>query len=97
MANLSGYRMTAGKWLWTSVTVKRISCVPGIRSEIARCAVICGADDFVSIALGTRMKTAWPATFLDLSAGIPSHDRFNATVAAAGWNDNYRLEIPSGS
>ena len=45
---------------------------------IALCAVICGADDFVAIALWGRTKQKWLAKFLDLSAGIPSHDRFNA-------------------
>ena len=49
---------------------------------IALCAVMCGADDFVSIALWARTKKKWLAKFLDLSAGIPSHDRFNAVLAA---------------
>ena len=45
---------------------------------IAICAVICGADDFVAIANFGQKKKAWFEKFLDLSAGIPSHDRFNA-------------------
>lgn len=45
---------------------------------IALCAVIAGADDFVTIAAWGRQKRAWLARFLDLSGGIPSHDRFNA-------------------
>lgn len=49
---------------------------------IALCAVICGADDFVSIAAWARMKKDWLSKFLDLSNGIPSHDRFNAVLAA---------------
>lgn len=49
---------------------------------IALCAVICGADDFVSIAAWGRMKRDWLAKLLDLSSGIPSHDRFNAILAA---------------
>ncbi len=49
---------------------------------IALCAVICGADDFVSIAKWGVVKKEWLARFLDLSAGIPSHDRFNAIFAA---------------
>jgi len=49
---------------------------------IAICAVVCGADDFVSIAGWARIKKEWLAKFLDLSAGIPSHDRFNAVLAA---------------
>lgn len=46
------------------------------------CAVICGADDFVAIAKWARTKQDWLSRFLDLSAGIPSHDRFNAVLGA---------------
>lgn len=49
---------------------------------IALCAVISGADDFVSIAEYGKQKQKWLAGFLDLSAGIPSHDRFNAILGA---------------
>src|SRR5262245_48710676 len=49
---------------------------------IALCAVIAGADDFVTIAAWARQKRAWLARFLDLSNGIPSHDRFNAIFKA---------------
>jgi predicted transposase YbfD/YdcC len=49
---------------------------------IAICAVICGADDFVAIAAFGKKKQHWFSRFLDLSAGIPSHDRFNAILAA---------------
>jgi predicted transposase YbfD/YdcC len=49
---------------------------------IAVCAVICGADDFVAIAKFGRTKRRWFAKFLDLTNGIPSHDRFNAILAA---------------
>jgi len=49
---------------------------------IAICAVICGADDFVAIAEFGNKKRHWLARLLDLSAGIPSHDRFNAILAA---------------
>ena len=45
---------------------------------IALCAVIAGADDFVAIADWARQKRDWLGQFLDLSDGIPSHDRFNA-------------------
>ena len=37
---------------------------------------ICGADDFVVIADFGKTKRKWFARFLDLSNGIPSHDRF---------------------
>ena len=49
---------------------------------IAICAVVAGADDFVSIAEYGRKKRKWLSLFLDLSAGIPSHDRFNAILGA---------------
>ena len=49
---------------------------------IALCAVVAGADDFVSIAEYGRKKRAWLSQFLDLTAGIPSHDRFNAVLGA---------------
>ncbi len=51
---------------------------------IAVCAVICGADDFVSIAEFGRKKRKWLSQFLDLTNGIPSHDRFNAVLASIG-------------
>jgi predicted transposase YbfD/YdcC len=49
---------------------------------IALCAVIAGADDFVTIAAWARHKRDWLARFLDLTNGIPSHDRFNAIFKA---------------
>jgi predicted transposase YbfD/YdcC len=49
---------------------------------IGICAVICGADDFVAMAEFGRVKRKFLELFLDLSAGIPSHDRFNAIFAA---------------
>jgi predicted transposase YbfD/YdcC len=49
---------------------------------IAICAVIAGADDFVSIAAWGCQKRDRLATILDLRSGIPSHDRFNAIFAA---------------
>jgi predicted transposase YbfD/YdcC len=49
---------------------------------IALCAVICGADDFVAIADFGKARRDWFARFLDLTNGIPSHDRFNAIFAA---------------
>lgn len=49
---------------------------------MALCAVLSGADDFVSIAHWAETKKQWLARFLDLSAGVPSHDRFNAILGA---------------
>lgn len=45
---------------------------------IALCATICGADDFVAIARWANTKREWLSRFLDMSNGVPSHDRFNA-------------------
>ena len=44
---------------------------------IALCATIAGADEFVAMAQWARLHKEWLGQFLDLSAGIPSHDRFN--------------------
>ena len=49
---------------------------------ISVCAVICGADDFVAIAKWAETKKDWLSKFLDMRAGVPSHDRFNAVMAA---------------
>src|SRR4051812_42135057 len=49
---------------------------------IAVCAVISGADDFVAIAQFGRTRRKFLERFLDLSSGIPSHDRFNAILGA---------------
>ena len=49
---------------------------------IGICAVLCGADDFVAMAHFGRSKRKFLEKFLDLSEGIPSHDRFNAIFAA---------------
>ncbi len=43
---------------------------------IAICGIICGADDWVSIAEFGRSKEGWFRTFLELPNGIPSHDTF---------------------
>jgi predicted transposase YbfD/YdcC len=48
---------------------------------IALCAVICGADTWVDIALFGQSKRQWFAQFLDLSNGIPSHDTFGRVFA----------------
>jgi predicted transposase YbfD/YdcC len=49
---------------------------------MALCAVMSGADDFVTIAHWSRLKKDWLAGFLDMSSGVPSHDRFNAVLGA---------------
>jgi len=43
-------------------------------------AVICGADDGVSIAAFARAKEEWLRKVLDLSNGIPSHDTFGQSL-----------------
>ena len=44
------------------------------------CAVIAGADDFVAITKFANTKKEWFAKFLDMTAGVPSHDRFNSIL-----------------
>ncbi len=60
---------------------------------IAVAAVICGADDWVSIAEFGRAKESWLRTLLDLSNGIPSHDTFGrvfALLAPQGFEECFR-------
>ena len=62
---------------------RREVCYPLINVVVMSiCAVICGADDFVAIARWAQTKKGWLAKHLDMSAGVPSHDRFNAILAA---------------
>lgn len=49
---------------------------------ITLCAVICGADDWVSIELFGESKEAWFTEVLNLENGIPSHDTFGNVFAA---------------
>ena len=44
---------------------------------IAICAVICGVETCTGMAVFAESKRTWLSRFLDLSAGIPSHDTFN--------------------
>src|SRR5215212_8344265 len=48
---------------------------------IALCGVLCGADGWVAIAAFGQEKEAWLRTFLELPAGIPSHDTFGRVFA----------------
>jgi predicted transposase YbfD/YdcC len=43
---------------------------------LAFCGVICGADGWVEVETFCNAKLAWFKTFLELPAGIPSHDTF---------------------
>lgn len=43
-------------------------------------AVISVADDFVAIAHFAKTKKGWFEKFLDISSGVPSHDRFNSIL-----------------
>jgi predicted transposase YbfD/YdcC len=62
---------------------------------IALCGVLCGADSWVEVAAFGEARRDWLAEWLDLSAGIPSHDTFGRVFAAldpvgfedcfAGW------------
>ena len=48
---------------------------------IAICAVICGADTWVDVALFGRSKREWLEQFLELPGGVPSHDTFGRVFA----------------
>jgi len=49
---------------------------------IALCGTIAGADDWEEIVQFARDRRPWLSGFLDLSAGIPSHDTFGRVFAA---------------
>jgi predicted transposase YbfD/YdcC len=49
---------------------------------IAVCAVIAGAESWVDVESFGQAKEAWLRTFLELPAGIPSHDTFGRFFAA---------------
>jgi predicted transposase YbfD/YdcC len=49
---------------------------------IALCAVVCGADSWVEVAEFGVMRQEWLARWLDLPAGIPTHDTFGRVFAA---------------
>jgi len=51
---------------------------------IALCALLAGADDWVEVAAFGTAKQEWFATWLNLPAGIPSHDTFGRIFA---WID----------
>ena len=48
---------------------------------IAICAVICGADSWVSIETYAKVKQDWFKQFIELPNGIPSHDTFARVFA----------------
>ena len=48
---------------------------------IAVIASLCGVDDFVGMATFCKAKRTGFSKYLDLSNGIPSHDRINAVFA----------------
>ena len=49
---------------------------------VALCAMLCGAEDWESIASWGRIKLAWLRQYLPLENGIPSHDTFGRVFAA---------------
>ena len=49
---------------------------------IAVCGVICGAETWVGIERYGNTKQAWLSQYLDLSAGIPTHDTFSRVFSA---------------
>ena len=48
---------------------------------VAVCAVICGADNWVSIEAWGNAKKDWLSSFIDLPHGIASHDTFGRVFA----------------
>src|SRR5690349_12521932 len=48
---------------------------------ISLLAVVCGADGWVAVVAYARAKEAWLKTFLELPAGIPSHDTLGRVFA----------------
>jgi predicted transposase YbfD/YdcC len=49
---------------------------------LAFCAVLCGAQGWVDVEEFAQSKLAWFKTFLELPAGVPSHDTFGRVFAA---------------
>jgi predicted transposase YbfD/YdcC len=49
---------------------------------LAVCGVICGAGGWAEVEMFAKSKLAWFGTFLDLPAGVPSHDTFGRVFAA---------------
>lgn len=49
---------------------------------LAFCAVLCGAQGWVDVEEFARSKLAWFKTFLELTAGVPSHDTFGRVFSA---------------
>ena len=49
---------------------------------IAVCAVIAGAETWVDVEQFGQARKDWLGTFLELPAGIPSHDTFGRVFAA---------------
>jgi len=49
---------------------------------IAICTLLCGGESFNDMEEFGQAKHAWFKTFLELPAGIPSHDTFNRLFAA---------------
>jgi predicted transposase YbfD/YdcC len=77
----------------TASIIKHFSSIPDPRINrkklhklddiffITLCAVICGANDWVSIEIFGKAKEAWFTKVLELEHGIPSHDTFGNVFA----------------
>lgn len=71
---------------------------------IAGAAMICEADDWVSIARFARTKKAWLRNLLDLKDGISSHDTFGRVFSLLApdafeqcfrdWVNSVRTSVP---
>jgi len=49
---------------------------------LAFCGVLCGAQGWVDVEEFAQSKLAWFKTFLELPAGVPSHDTFGRVFSA---------------
>ena len=52
------------------------------------CGVLCGAEDWVSIALFCRSQEEWLKKYLNMENGVPSHDTFGRVFGAID-NDQF--------
>jgi hypothetical protein len=62
---------------------------------ITICGVICGADNWVDIAMFGKKKEKWLRQFLEMSNGVPSQDTFGRYLGYCGRRD-FRNVFTSG-
>ncbi|BBP45468.1 hypothetical protein THMIRHAS_08410 [Thiosulfatimonas sediminis] len=63
---------------------------------MATCAMLCGADDWESIALFAQTREKWFKRTLRPAGGVPSHDTFNRLFAVLDpqvYRDRFSLWV----